>query len=96
MQYLVKGNVNEITEEDEEDSGEESELVCHYCDTVLGLEYDYTCIECGTLTCDNHNELCQADDDERSKDCDFVSCYVCFEQHMKYQHSDSVRVVEYD
>ena len=40
---------------------EESILLCYYCEAGLDLEFDYTCIICGALTCDNHNDVCQVD-----------------------------------
>ena len=71
---------------------EESVLLCYYCEAGLDLEFDYTCIICGALTCDNHNDVCQADYEDGGSDCDLVTCYVCAEAHMKSHRFDSEEV----
>ena len=64
---------------------------CSYCGKELDFEFDYSCITCGRITCDNHNDGCREDDDDEyvEKGCDLVTCFVCFETHSKAHHSDS-------
>ena len=60
-------------------AGEEwtTPLFCYYCGGELPPPYDYSCIECGRLTCDNHNEICQ------NPECDYdITCYECMEAHV--------------
>ena len=62
---------------------------CYYCGKELDFEFDYSCITCGHITCDNHNDVCQEEDDDyEEKGCDLVTCIVCFEAHTKAHHSD--------
>ena len=63
---------------------------CSYCGKELDFEFDYSCITCGNITCDNHQEACsEEDDDYEEKGCDLVTCLVCFEAHTKAHHPDS-------
>lgn len=62
---------------------------CHFCGKELDFEFDYSCIICGHITCDNHQDVCQEyDEDYEGKGCDLVTCYVCLEAHTKTCHSD--------
>ncbi len=65
---------------------------CFYCEKELDFEFDYSCITCGRITCDNHNAVCQEeyDGDYVEKECDLVTCFVCFEAHTKTHHSDII------
>ena len=89
MHSSMTGKAYEVIREDFK---EKSELLCYYCEAVLGLEFDYTCLICGALTCDKHNDVCQADDEEGSGNCDLVTCHVCAEEHGKSHHSESGEV----
>ena len=64
---------------------------CSYCGKELDFEFDYSCITCGHITCDNHQEICQEeyDDDYVEKWCDLVTCFVCFGEHMREHHPDN-------
>ncbi len=94
MSFSLNGNVVEIVAEYVEGFDEDPGLLCYFCETILDLEFDYTCIICGTLACDKHNDICQADEAERTEDCDLVTCYVCVKRHTESQHSGSVEVYE--
>ena len=63
---------------------------CYYCGRELDFEFDYSCITCGRITCDNHQEACSEDDDNYvEKGCDLVTCFVCFDEHTETHHSAS-------
>ena len=64
---------------------------CHYCGKGLDFQFDYSCITCGRLTCDNHNDVCseEYDEDYEEKGCDLVACIVCIETHTKTHHPDT-------
>ncbi len=66
--------------------------VCYYCGKGLDFEFDYSCITCGLITCDAHNEVCSEEYDEHyeEKGCDLVTCFVCFEAHTNAHHSDII------
>ena len=62
---------------------------CYYCGKELDFEFDYSCITCGRITCDNHQEVCQEyDDDYEEKGCDLGTCIVCFDAHTREHHPD--------
>lgn len=63
---------------------------CYYCGKDLGFEFDYSCVVCGRMTCDNHNDVCQEEYDEHyeEKGCDWVTCFRCLEAHMNAHHPD--------
>ena len=62
---------------------------CNYCGKELNFEFDYSCIVCGRITCDNHNDVCQEEDEDYvEKGCDLVACFVCLKAHTKAHHSD--------
>ena len=65
---------------------------CSYCGKELDFEFDYSCITCGQITCDNHHDICQEDydNDYVEKGCDLVTCFVCFNEHMRTHHSDAL------
>lgn len=67
-----------------------SALGCFYCGNELGFVFDYSCITCGRMTCDNHQEICQEeyDDDYVEKGCDLVTCVACHGAHVKVHHPD--------
>ncbi len=51
-------------------------LFCFFCGRELLHPYDYSCAECGRLTCDNDQEICQ------NMECDYpVTCHKCMEAH---------------
>ena len=93
MPPSVDGKVNLTIADNEYDSDENPELLCYYCEAVLDFEFDYTCVVCGTLTCDNHNEVCQIDEEESIEGCDLVTCHVCAVEHMKSHRLDGVEVL---
>ena len=63
---------------------------CDYCGQELDFEFDYSCITCGHITCDNHNDVCQEEDEGyEGKGCDLVTCFVCLEAHTRTHHSES-------
>ena len=54
----------------------DTSLSCYYCGRELLPPYDYSCFDCGRLTCDNHQEICQ------QPECDYpITCYRCMEAH---------------
>ena len=63
---------------------------CYYCGKELDFEFDYACITCGSITCDNHQEICQEeyDDDYVEKGCDSVTCVACYDAHLEAHHLD--------
>lgn len=62
---------------------------CDYCGKELDFKFDYSCLVCGHMTCDNHNDVCQEyGEDYEEKGCDLVTCYVCLEAHTKAHHPD--------
>ena len=62
---------------------------CSYCGKELDFEFDYSCITCGRITCDNHQEACSEEEgDYVEKGCDLVTCFVCFEAHTRTHHPD--------
>lgn len=65
---------------------------CSYCGKELDFEFDYSCITCGRITCDNHQEICQEDydDDYVEKGCDLVTCVECYDAHVEAHHSDTL------
>ena len=63
---------------------------CYYCRRELDFEFDYSCINCGCITCDNHQEVCSEDDDNYvEKGCGLVTCFVCFDEHTISHHPAS-------
>ena len=64
---------------------------CYYCGKELDFEFDYSCITCGRITCDNHQEICQEEynDDYEEKGCDLVTCVMCFSAHVEAHHPDT-------
>ena len=64
---------------------------CHYCGKDLDFQFDYSCITCGRITCDHHNNVCSEEYDEHyeAKGCDLVACIVCIESHTKTHHPDT-------
>ena len=65
---------------------------CSYCGKELDFEFDYSCITCGHITCDNHHDICQEDydDDYVEKGCDLVTCVACYDVHAEAHHSESL------
>lgn len=63
---------------------------CYYCGYELDFEFDYSCITCGRITCDNHQEACSEldDDDHVEIGCDLVTCVACYDAHLEAHHSD--------
>ena len=62
---------------------------CYYCGRELDFEFDYSCIVCGHITCNNHNDICQEEDEGyEGKGCDLVTCFVCLESHTREHHPD--------
>ncbi len=53
---------------------------CFYCDRSLEPIYDYSCISCGRLTCDDDCEVCDADD------CGLITCTRCIGPHIQAEH----------
>ena len=62
---------------------------CYYCGKELDFEFDYSCITCGHITCNIHQEICQDDydDDYMEKGCDLVTCIACYDAHVEAHHS---------
>ena len=54
--------------------------VCFYCNRSLDSIHDYSCIDCGRLTCDNDCEVCDGDD------CELVTCRRCMGPHLQTEH----------
>ncbi len=54
--------------------------VCFYCARLLEPIYDYSCVDCGRLTCDNDCEVCDEDN------CGLITCIRCMESHMRNEH----------
>ena len=54
--------------------------VCFYCNRQLEPIHDYSCVDCGRLTCDNHCEICD------DWDCGLITCVRCIEPHMRAEH----------
>ena len=61
-------------------STQSAALVCFYCNRSLEPIYDYSCIACGRLTCDNCCEICG------DYDCGLITCIRCIEPHMRNEH----------
>ena len=63
---------------------------CCYCGKELGTEFDYSCITCGRIACDNHQEICQEDHDVDyvEKGCDLVTCVACYDAHVEVHHTN--------
>lgn len=63
---------------------------CYYCGNELDFEFDYSCITCGRITCDNHQRICQDDYDNYyvEKGCNLVTCTVCYDAHVEAHNSD--------
>ncbi len=63
---------------------------CYYCGKQLDFDFNYSCITCRRITCDNHNDVCQEeyDDDYEEKECDLAACFVCLDTHMKAHHPE--------
>ena len=63
--------------------------ICYYCGKELDFEFDCSCLTCGRIACDNHNDVCQEDDDDyEEKGCDLVTCVVCSNEHTKTHHPE--------
>ena len=54
---------------------------CHYCGRQLCTRYDYACVSCGHLVCDNELQACQQQDD-----CDTITCNHCVDRHLDSVH----------
>ena len=62
---------------------------CHFCGKKMDFEFDYSCITCGRITCDNHQEACSEEEgDYVEKGCDLVTCIVCFDAHTRTYHPE--------
>ena len=61
---------------------QKSSEACFYCNRSLVPTYDYSCIDCGRLTCDDDCEICD------DWDCGLITCARCIEPHMRAEHPE--------
>ncbi len=65
------------------DSDDKPVAHCCHCNRPLCPMYDYGCVSCGRLFCDEACQACQEDD------CDIITCIDCVARHLANSHSQA-------